>query len=101
MKGITTTINGQSVSINYDHHYSNIYCVDVYINDSYKVDESLDKKTRLAITKWVLLQIKEAVKQGNCLCACPHDSDNKGDARTKMFIKAGFKQAANSLYYLR
>lgn len=91
MKDITTRIKGQNVSIQFDHHYSNIYCVDVYINDTFKVNNNLDKATKLAITKWVLLTIKEVVSQGNCLCASAHDSDGNGAARTKMFVKAGFK----------
>lgn len=98
MKNITNKIHGQNVSIEFDHHYNNIYCVDVYINGTFKVNVNLDKRTKLAITKWVLLQIKEVVKQGNCLCASAHDSDGMGQARTKMFIKAGFVKQGPLMY---
>lgn len=98
MKNITTKINGQTVSIEFDHHYSNIYCVDIYINGTFQVNNNLDKKTKLAITKWCLLQIREVVAQGNCLCASAHNSDGQGEARTKMFIKAGFVKKGPLMY---
>lgn len=101
MKNITTKINGNTVSIEFDHHYNNVYCVDVYVNGSYKRNENLDVKTKLAITKWILINIRATVSQGYVLCTAGYGGDGHREYRLKLFTKLGFKaQGTSGLMYL-
>jgi hypothetical protein len=100
MKNITTNINGNTISMEFDHHYNNIYCVDLYINGTFQRNENLDLKTRLAITKWALKTIKSTVASGVVLCTAGYGADGHKDYRIKLFTKLGFKADASGLMYL-
>jgi hypothetical protein len=100
MKNITTNINGNTISMEFDHHYNNIYCVDLYINDTFQRNENLDLKTRLAITKWVVKTIRSTVALDVVLCTAGYGADGHKDYRIKLFIKLGFKADGSGLMYL-
>lgn len=98
MKSISTKINGQNVSLEYELHYNNIYCVDVYVNGSFKRLENIDKATAKAILLWVREQFNKAVKEGFVLCLAIYNADGFGEHRINMFSRMGFVKQG-PLYY--
>lgn len=97
MKNTKTTINGNVISLEYDHHYSNIYCVDIYVNGSFK-KTNIDKATAKSILVWIDEQFNKAVSSGYCLCLAPYNGDGYGEHRIKMFTRLGFTLQGD-LYY--
>lgn len=98
MKNTNTKINGQVISLEYDHHYNNIYCVDIYVNGSFKRTGNIDKATSKLILAWIGQQFNEALVNGNCLCLAVYNGDGQGDHRIKMFERLGFTKQG-PLYY--
>jgi hypothetical protein len=90
MNNITTTIQGNTVSIEYDHHYNNVYCVDIYINGSFKRQNNISKEVKVAILLWIEYQLNLATSKGNILCLSVYTADGYGEHRTTMFKKLGF-----------
>jgi hypothetical protein len=90
MNNTTTTIQGNTVSIEYDHHYNNIYCVDIYVNSSFKRQDNISSEVKKAILIWIDSQFKLAISQGNVLCLSVYTADGHGTHRTAMFERLGF-----------
>ena len=98
MKNTNTKINGHLISLEYDHHYDNLYCVDVYINGSFKKTGDIDKATAKLILEWISNQFNKAIKYGFNLCLAIYTSDGFGDHRKKMFERMGFVEKGPLFY---
>lgn len=97
MKNTTVKINGQVVALEYDYHYNNIYCVDVYVNDSFE-KQDIDKKTAKLILEWIDSEFNKAIKNNVVICLAIYNSDGYGAHRIKLFERMGFIQQG-PLYY--
>jgi hypothetical protein len=94
----TTTVNGNSVSFEFIEEKKDVYSVSFQVNNDY-IHKNLDKKTSIAITRWLLKTWKEFIHKNTyvyIVCSPLQTTVEENipeDYRKNIYKRLGFKES--------